>query len=150
LVDCIITCLRRAVPPHDEETSMLKSFRFVAGTCLLASLSAAMMTAASAAPIGQPLAVAQSARGSAPGQIEQVRWYGHRGWGGGAFVGGLAAGAIIGGAVAAPYYYGSPYYYGPGYPPPEGDVQYCMQRYKSYNPNTGLYLGNDGRRHPCP
>jgi hypothetical protein len=25
-----------------------------------------------------------------------------------------------------------------------------MQRYKSYNPNTGLYLGNDGRRHPCP
>jgi len=25
-----------------------------------------------------------------------------------------------------------------------------MQRYKSYNPNTGMYLGNDGRRHPCP
>ncbi|WP_234682510.1 BA14K family protein [Bradyrhizobium monzae] len=25
-----------------------------------------------------------------------------------------------------------------------------MQRCKSYNPNTGMYLGNDGRRHPCP
>ncbi|WP_271669057.1 BA14K family protein [Bradyrhizobium sp. CCBAU 51627] len=25
-----------------------------------------------------------------------------------------------------------------------------MQRYRSYNPNTGLYLGKDGRRHPCP
>jgi hypothetical protein len=135
---------------------MLKSFRFVAGVCLLAALSIASRTAASAAPIGQPLAMAQSA----PGQIEQVRWYGHRGfgWGGGAFVGGLAAGAIIGGAVAAPYYYGSPYYYGPSYPPPpagygtppEGDIQYCMQRYKSYNPNTGMYRGNDGRRHPCP
>ncbi|MBR0837612.1 BA14K family protein [Bradyrhizobium manausense] len=132
---------------------MLKSFRFVAGACLLAGLSAATLTAVSAAPVGQPLAMTQTA----PGEIEQVRWYGHRGWGGGAFVGGLAAGAIIGGAVAAPYYYGSPYYYGPGYPPPpaaygppEGDIQYCMQRYKSYNPNTGLYLGNDGRRHPCP
>ncbi|MBR0723296.1 BA14K family protein [Bradyrhizobium manausense] len=132
---------------------MLKSFRFVAGACLLAGLSAATLTAVSAAPVGQPLAMTQTA----PGQIEQVRWYGHRRWGGGAFVGGLAAGAIIGGAVAAPYYYGSPYYYGPGYPPPpaaygppEGDIQYCMQRYKSYNPNTGLYLGNDGRRHPCP
>ncbi len=36
------------------------------------------------------------------------------GWrGGGAFLGGFAAGAIIGGALAAPrYYYGGPYYYG--------------------------------------
>ena len=133
---------------------MLKSFRCVAGACLLAGLSVTTLSAASAAPIGQPLAMTQADSG----QIDQVRWYGHRGWGGGAFVGGLAAGAIIGGAVAAPYYYGSPYYYGPGYgpppagygPPPEGDVQYCMQRYKSYNPNTGTYLGNDGRRHSCP
>lgn len=130
---------------------MLKSFRFVIAASLLAGLSAVTSNAASAAPIGQPLAMSQSAP-------EQVRWYGHRGWGGGAFVGGLAAGALIGGAIAAPYYYGSPYYYGPGYPPPpvaygpppEGDVQYCMQRYRSYNPNTGTYLGNDGQRHPCP
>jgi hypothetical protein len=134
---------------------MLRSFRFGAGACLLASLSAASLTTASAAPIGRPLAMAQSASG----QVEQVRWYGHRGWGwgGGAFVGGLAAGAIIGGAVAAPYYDGSPYDDGPGYPPPaaygpppEGDLQYCMQRYKSYNPNTGTYVGKDGRRHACP
>jgi hypothetical protein len=31
-----------------------------------------------------------------------------------------------------------------------GGVEYCMQRFRSYNPNTGLYMGNDGRRHPCP
>ena len=51
-----------------------------------------------------------------------------------------------------------PYYYGAGYPPPpagyapppEGDISYCMQRYKSYDPNTGTFLGKDGRRHPCP
>jgi BA14K-like protein len=57
----------------------------------------------------------------------------------------------------------------PGYPPPTpgylppapehgsppgasaGDpVTYCTQRYRSYNPQTGTYLGNDGQRHHCP
>jgi len=38
-----------------------------------------------------------------------------RGWGWGPFVGGLAAGAIIGGALARPYYYPYGYPYG-GYP----------------------------------
>ncbi len=40
----------------------------------------------------------------------EARW----GWGGPAILGGLAAGAIIGGALAAPYY-GYGYGYGPGY-----------------------------------
>ena len=40
-------------------------------------------------------------------------WHGG-GWGPGPFLGGLAAGAIIGGALASPYYYPYPYgYYGP-------------------------------------
>jgi hypothetical protein len=94
------------------------------------------------------------------GQVEHVRWYGRRGWG----YGGFAAGAIIGGALAArPYYYGG--YYGPSYyyepyyepaPPPAyysgggDDVAYCMQRFKSYDPRSGTYLGYDGARHPCP
>jgi len=25
-----------------------------------------------------------------------------------------------------------------------------MQRYRSYDPNSGTFLGNDGNRHPCP
>lgn len=29
-------------------------------------------------------------------------------------------------------------------------VAYCMQRYRSYDPRTGTYLGYDGYRHPCP
>ncbi|MGC1937381.1 MAG: BA14K family protein, partial [Pseudolabrys sp.] len=95
------------------------------------------------------------------------------GWGLG---GGLAAGAIIGGALAAPYYYGgyygggpyyaAPYYANPYYASPEygvepgyyeesyggsgGDVNYCMRRYRSYDPRSGTFMGNDGRRHPCP
>jgi len=41
----------------------------------------------------------------------------------------------------------------PGYAggPPGGDpIAYCMQRFRSYDPKTGTYLGNDGQRHPCP
>jgi hypothetical protein len=86
---------------------------------------------------------------------------------------GLAAGAIIGGAVAAsgPYGYGygydyAPGYYGYGYDPgysygyaapggyvaaaPGEDVAYCAQRFRSYDPASGTYLGYDGYRHPCP
>jgi hypothetical protein len=89
----------------------------------------------------------------------EARW---RGRGGGAFIGGLAAGALIGGAFAAsrPYYGYGPYYggYGPPYygPPPVyaapggDDDAYCFSRYKSYDPASGTYLGYDGYRHPCP
>src|SRR5215510_12516550 len=27
---------------------------------------------------------------------------------------------------------------------------FCGQRYRSYDPATGTFLGQDGRRHPCP
>ena len=49
---------------------------------------------------------------------------------------------------------GPGYYVDPGaYPadPTGGDpVTYCMQRFKSYDPRSGTYLGYDGLRHPCP
>ena len=105
-------------------------------------------------------------KNAVPTTVESVYWrrrgYGY-GYGG---VGaGFVAGAIIGGALAAPYYgygYGpGPYYYAPPPPPPPGygapaapvagdAVAYCMQRFKSYDPNSGTYLGFDGQRHPCP
>jgi hypothetical protein len=76
----------------------------------------------------------------------------HGGGHGGAW-GGFAAGAILGGLLAAPYY-NAPYYYpGPGYayePVPSDAVAYCLQRFRSYDPATGTYVGYDGRRHPCP
>ena len=92
--------------------------------------------------------------------------YANRG-GGGAVVPGLIAGAVVGGALASGGYYGGPGYYasGPGYyddqyddgpvavaPQAGGDdsVGYCMQTYRSYDPRSGTYLGNDGYRHPCP
>jgi hypothetical protein len=85
-------------------------------------------------------------------------YYYRRGPGAGAIIGGLAAGALIGGAIASqsrPYYdapvyaapapvYGAPVYGG------NDAVAYCMQRFRSYDPGSGTYLGYDGLRHPCP
>jgi hypothetical protein len=72
---------------------------------------------------------------------------------------GLAAGALAGAALGGYYggydgyddgYYGDSY--GPAYAYEGGDdgAGYCMQRYRSYDPNSGTYLGYDGLRHPCP
>jgi hypothetical protein len=84
---------------------------------------------------------------------------------GAGFVAGLAAGSAFGyyGAYD-PYYYDdyayNDYYdgsYDTGYPVDTGvvvssaggDPSYCAQRYRSYDPASGTYLGFDGLRHPC-
>lgn len=79
---------------------------------ILTALVAAATIAAAAVPMSN---TAEAAWGGWHGG-----WHGG-GWGPGPFFGGLAAGAIIGGALAAPNYYPYPYgYYGGGYyaPPP--------------------------------
>ena len=75
-------------------------------------------------------------------------------------IGGIAAGALIGGAIAnanrpyyAPGYYAPPpAYYAPppAYVAPGDPVAYCMQRYRSYRPETGTFIGYDGIERPCP
>jgi hypothetical protein len=92
----------------------------------------------------------------------------HHGGGVGPGLAAGIAGAVIGGAIASQGYYGGPGYYAadPGYdngyyddggavavvpgPGDEDGTSYCMQRYRSYDPRSGTYLGNDGYRHPCP
>jgi len=34
--------------------------------------------------------------------------------------------------------------------PSDGDTSYCVERFRSYDPASGTYLGYDGQRHPCP
>ncbi|MGA7998158.1 MAG: BA14K family protein [Bradyrhizobium sp.] len=107
-----------------------------------------------AAPITSPLML----RSAIVPSVEAVRY--RHGYGGAA-VGLGIAGALIGGAIIGatqqPYgYYGyPPGYYGPVYGAPApyvgGDaVGYCMQRFRSYDPYSGTYVGYDGLRHPCP
>jgi len=138
-----------------------------------------MAGGAPGARVGGPVAGApmRSAGGAAGVQTQAHvggggggAWHGggyrHR-HGGGGFIPGAIAGGIIGGVLASDGYgyYGAPGpYYAPGYyddqyyddaaagAPPEGDdaVAYCMQTYRSYDPQSGTYLGYDGVRHPCP
>lgn len=62
--------------------------------------------------------------------------YGYRGWDPGAAAAagiiGLTTGAIIGNALSQ-----------------RGGDRSCY-RFRSYNPQTGTYIGYDGRRHYCP
>jgi hypothetical protein len=140
-------------------------------------LAAALMVAgapwlvapSAAAPISAPLGLHDA--GTAPVETVQFRRGWRGGYRGGGYAGaglGLAAGALIGGAIVGatrPYGYGysgyDPDYYGyaPGYDPgyvavsPYGggsEVAYCQQRFRSYDPGSGTYLGFDGLRHPCP
>ena len=107
-----------------------------------------------AAPITSPLML----RSAVGPTVEAVRYY-RRGYGGAAIGLGIA-GALIGGAILGatqPYgYYGyPPGYYGPAYVAPSpyvgGDAAgYCAQRFRSYDPYSGTYVGYDGLRHPCP
>ncbi|MDX3972042.1 MAG: BA14K family protein [Bradyrhizobium sp.] len=99
-------------------------------------------------------------------------WHGGSNWSGrhgyrhrrGGFWPGFATGVAVGGLGSYAYYgsgygyYDDPYYYGSYYDEPSvavvqdgGDsAAYCAQRFKSYDPASGTYLGYDGRRHPCP
>jgi len=136
----------------------------IAVAAVALALPLTMGSNANAAPLmaGSALSTTNTAPSS---DVTQVRWRGHGGWGhrggwhhGGGWGGvgaGLAAGALIGGAIAASQgpYYGPGYgYYAPGPAYVEGGdaVSYCMQRFKSYDPSSGTYLGYDGLRHPCP
>lgn len=82
---------------------------------------------------------------------------------------GLAAGAVVGSILSQPQpvytqpvptyspppqiYYPTPQPYAPryqGYEPwSAGWYNYCSERYRSFNPNTGTYRGYDGQDHFC-
>jgi hypothetical protein len=109
-----------------------------------------LATSASAAPLLVRKASATS-EASTPATVTQVGWrhgyhpgwhrhgwhHGHRyGWG--PVIGGLAAGAILGSAAIASSHAQA------------SANAYCEQKYRSYDPASGTYLGYDGQRHPCP
>ena len=82
---------------------------------------------------GMSTAVAQRGRGRGGGR--------GRGNVGAAIGAGVAIG-VIGGMIAADQARRQGAY---------GDaVEYCMRRFRSYNPETGTYRGFDGLDHPCP
>jgi hypothetical protein len=65
----------------------------------------------------------------------------------GAFAAGVAAGVVLGGALAVP---GPGIYVVPVPSPADDPIAYCTQTYSSYDPQSGTYIGDDGNPHPCP
>ena len=146
----------------------MKNFLFggfaIATTLLIQSVPASPQGVYGA---GHPR-VSHSYAGHGPARSQyQHRGYAQRqgpGYGIGAGVAAVAAGALIGGAIASQdqgYYPAATYPvysdpgYGYSYAAPvvynNGDsVAYCEQTYRSYDPASGTYLGYDGFRHPCP
>jgi len=145
---------------------------FGSGARMGGGFSAAPAARIGAAPAFSGVSAARV--GAAPAftgaRVASGNWNGN--WRGGhfrhgRFFPGFAAGVIAGAALGSYAYYDDPYYYGTdpyyyadsGYyddgttvavPAGGGDPSYCAQRYRSYDPASGTYLGLDGQRHPCP
>ena len=84
---------------------MLNPLRKLALAASLGAGIASFATVASALPVFDALAI----RNAAPPTVEKVQW--RWGWGWGAPVAaGVVAGAVVGSALAAPYYGYGPYY----------------------------------------
>jgi hypothetical protein len=88
-------------------------------------------------------------------EVQYRRYDGYRrdrGYNNGAAIGagiaGIAAGAMIGGAIANSQQ--PTYYEGRPAPVMDDEVSYCMQQFRSYDPRSGTYMGYDGMRHACP
>jgi len=144
-------------------SKMLAASLLVAGTAVTGTVQAAPIGAGSTALARAAQPAAQTVQwrhgGGWHGGWRGGHW-GHRGFGWWGPAAGFAAGAVVGSALAAPGYYA----YSPGYDyyddtpgyvvgeagPSGGSVAYCAQRFRSYDPASGTYLGYDGLRHPCP
>ncbi|HEX7881279.1 MAG TPA: BA14K family protein [Afipia sp.] len=120
----------------------MRTAKLLAAVLLAGSATLAVSQPSTAAPLMNHMTLGTVAPA---GDVTNVQYYRrgygyHRGYGGtAAGVGiGLAAGAIIGGAIAA------------SSAQAQQNAAYCSQRYRSYDPQSGTYLNNDGNRYPCP
>ncbi|MBV5271069.1 MAG: BA14K family protein [Afipia sp.] len=123
----------------------MRTAKFLAAALVAATAAIALPQSATSAPLMTDTILSSAV--SASSDVENVQYYrrgyyGHRhhGYGGtAAGVGiGLAAGAILGGAIAA------------SQAQAQQNAAYCAQRYRSYDPRSGTYLNRDGNRYPCP
>ncbi|MGY4325656.1 hypothetical protein ACVWWG_000070 [Bradyrhizobium sp. LB7.2] len=115
----------------------------------LMTLVMAVMASACTPVLAAPLSPAAISQNPQVQQVQYRHWRGQGGhrWGGwhrphygsgAAVLGGLAAGAIVGGAIANSQAQAQA----------NADA-YCSQRYRSYDPGSGTYLGYGEMRHPC-
>lgn len=123
----------------------MTKLKIAAAVAILGGGLVALLPTAQATPVnGNALANARVGQAVAPMEVRYRHRHYRRGYhhrhhhdnGGAVAAGaifGLAAGAILGNAAAN-----------------NNTVAYCSQRFRSYDPGSGTYLGYDGYRHPCP
>ena len=123
--------------------------KILAAAVLLGATSLTFASQANAAPLTAGTAALNSAVPTATENVQYYHrhgyrrgYYGHRhhhhGGSTAAGIGlGLAAGAIIGGAIAS------------GQAQAQQNAAYCAQRYRSYDPASNTFLAKDGNRYPC-
>lgn len=124
----------------------MRTARRLAVAMLVSSMALASTLPATSAPLMNSAGLSKATSSSDVTNVQYRRYHRHGyyrrgGGGGGAAAGlgiGLAAGAIIGGAIAASAAQANQ------------NAAYCAQRYRSYDPRSGTYLNNDGNRYPCP
>jgi hypothetical protein len=119
--------------------SVRQRFTRVLAAGALLFMYAAGMVATTGAFVAAGVSPAFAQRGRGGGG----RGGGGRGRGGGNVGLGIGLGigaAVIGGAIAA----------SAAEQQRRDAVSYCMQRYRSYDPNSQTYLGRDGMRYSCP
>jgi hypothetical protein len=111
------------------------------------TFSAALVVAVCGPGAAAPLAPMPVYAEVALEQVQYRHWHGgprgpgwqrrHQHGTGAAVIGGLAAGALIGGAIANSQAQANA-------------SAYCAQRFRSYDPASGTYIGRDGVQRPCP
>jgi hypothetical protein len=116
--------------------------RVLATSALLVMYGVGMIaTTGAVMTAGSTAAYAQRGRGRGGGW-DRGRGRG-RGWGGGGAGAAIGLGigaAVIGGAIAAQQ----------AQQAQQNAINYCAQRYRSFDPNTMSYVGTGGVRRPCP
>jgi BA14K-like protein len=119
---------------------------------LAAALIGASATGLAGSAAAEPITADLRAQSDTVARIELVQWGGFGGWYGPGSSpaervaprsddrSGYDAYAHDGGAAAV----------APRASSNAGQVAHCQQRFRSYDPASGTYLGYDGLRHPCP
>lgn len=102
--------------------------------------------------------VAEAVKSAKNPYVSQIRYYGHHGHHGhhghgnwGPWAGGAVLGLGLGYALSDGYYghdYGDDY--GPAYGYGDGGFARCEATFRSFDPESGTYVGYDGYRHRCP
>jgi hypothetical protein len=139
---------------------MKKMGTLTIGAAAAALLAGSVFTAPASAAPAASVAATQGVSQAATSNVEQVRsrrgWRGHRhrhsrgwGWGAGAVGAGLLLTAPLwAGGYDDGYYddgYDGAYAYGGG-----GGYARCEATFKSFDPESGTYMGYDGIRRTCP